>query len=131
MRSAEDTVKELIGNAGYGVPETDLFRGPVLPVKENMPANAIFVLENPSGREPRRIHDEARSLMLIVNVQVRVRDRRYGGGYDRAKEIWAMLAAIGAPAAWSQIKMLQSGPLYIGRTDDELHNWSINVELMG
>lgn len=123
----------LIGNAGYGVREVDLFTGPVRPVKETMPAVAVFVGEGvgTGGTPPRRIHNESKDLMRGIPVQVRIRDTNYGSGYERAQNVWATLATVRTPGGWTQMSMSQSSPLYIGRTDDELFHWSINLELIG
>lgn len=133
MRSAEDTVAALIGNAGYGVQGVDLFTGPVRAAKESVPAEAVFVAEGAGtgGTPPRWIHNESKDLMRGIPVQVRVRDVTYGSGYERAQNVWATLATVRTPGGWTQMTMSQSSPLYIGRTDDELFHWSINIELIG
>lgn len=118
---AEQVVRDVLVGASI---TGSIYQGPVV----DDPANAVFCIptggpaaESFFGQDPEQHH--------FRRVQVRVRDEVYSTGAEKALDCYDALRNA-QPGAYSQVVIIRSqgsGPAYIGLSDKERHEWSINV----
>lgn len=124
------SVADYIDDSGLAVYGVNLWVGPVRPVSDIVPVDAVFCLAT-EGREAERSFargDEVRFEIRYPSVQVRVRSKTYQQGYSLAKAIYNLLESAD-PFGYQDCKAFNSEPIYLMQDQNNYYHWAINFEL--
>lgn len=109
---------------------TDLFDGPVRPVRDGVPASAVFVLAT-GGSRPEPYIGTSGVEVFDHAVQIRVRyldSSNYSTGKALARTIRDTMQSAGTISGIFDVRVLDSSPIYLGLDDDgNAHEWSVNL----
>ncbi len=114
---------------------TNLFRGPVRGYSDNIPHQAVFVIET-GGLLTRPIKAGVLDRVIQerhVSVQIRVRSNPTGSstalvdGRTIAKDVFDALH-FNPPDGYCEWRFVSSAPMYLGEDENQHHEWSMNLE---
>lgn len=129
----DDLVTHLDANVGALTSGTNLAASPLRPTEyPNIPTQCVFVIA--SGGPGPTLYLGANSgddlRMYRVQIMIRSEADEYTNGRDLAKTVYdaTHLASI---SGWVIVRCRDPQPVYLGMQENNLHLWSINVELVG
>ena len=125
----ESAVRQHINAETTWVEGTNLFSGPVRPVREGVPVNAVFVLSTGGAQPEPYIGDPREVFEHAVQIRVRYADSdNYSTGAAAARSLRDVMQSAGTISGLFDVRVINSSPTYLGLDDDSnAHEWSINL----
>lgn len=107
---------------------TDIFDSPVRPPGRGVAEKAIFI--SPSGGPaPQALAGQALAIRRsALTVRVRGDQSDFDGGLSFARSARDAIQ-YAALAAYIDVRIQETDPIYLGQDDEEHHEWNINVEM--
>ena len=126
--SPETELMEVINTAvGSLTKATNLFDSPPIAAKKaNIPEQCVFVFETGGAAPLPYLNNNADANMR--DVQIRTRSPDFGPGVTLAREA-RDAAHRSAPTGFFGVLARESAPVYLGKDDQDLHEWSNNITL--
>lgn len=123
-------IATVLAAGGIGLTSgTNLFTGPERPIGDGIPDEAVFVLAS-GGYPPEPFIDGSGQDYCISTVQIIVRSaiRSHDSGQTLARDVRDCVhkATI---AGYVDLRVREAEPNYLGQDEQELHTWSLNMEL--
>ena len=116
---------------------SNVFNGPVRPMSEFVPAEAIFCLETlghfmfPNRESEPDVNDGSPTQLLGPTVQIRVRSDvdNYGAGKALAGAVRTALH-MQLPSGFLESRVREAIPYYLGQDTAGCHEWSMNLDML-
>lgn len=126
MPVPETDVATLISDGGHATLQTDMWRGPVRPAVDDVPVNAVFVMQS-GGLPPHRISRAAQ--IRTAGVKIRVRNSGYLTGLTLAKAILDTVDE-SQPTGYMDVSAIQTEPIFLTKDRNGDYHWSMNFYVM-
>jgi hypothetical protein len=125
----EDVVTELAASGLGLVSGTNLFTGPERSVGDGIPDQAVFVLAT-GGAPPAPFIDGSGVDYCWSTVQITVRSavRSFHSGQALARSVRNAIHEASI-SGYVDVRAREAEPNYLGADEQEMHTWTINVEM--